>query len=249
MSYFPPIQEFNANDLTRTCFICQPACFVRRTAYERVGGVNPNLHYTMDWGLWNRLSKSGVKFYYLHEVLAAVRYYPGTKTLSRDWKRYMEIWRIERKYGHRLLPRSWIGTYMFDLSFQERKNLVDKYAFTLLHRMRKLKKRLIDKKDLKNNSIKTNYGFHPWDSFVEGQGIIHIPWYGNREWTRLILKVDPASDRYRFKINGQDCEKAMLKNGYLVVDLPKLTSPNREISIECMESKKWELLEFSCELS
>jgi len=68
LSYFPAIQEFSANDLTHNCFICQPACFVRRTAYDKVGGVDPTLHYTMDWDLWCRLSNSGAKFCYLNEV-------------------------------------------------------------------------------------------------------------------------------------------------------------------------------------
>jgi len=35
-SYFPAIQDFNYKDLTRLNFICQPACFVRRSAYEYV---------------------------------------------------------------------------------------------------------------------------------------------------------------------------------------------------------------------
>ena len=154
LSYFPAIQEFNANDLTRNCFICQPACFVRRAAYEKIGGIDPTLQYTMDWDLWCRLSNSGAKFCYLHEVLAAVRYYHGTKTLSRDWKRYLEIWRIERKYGHRFFPRSWLGFFLFDLSFTNRKNLVEKYFFVLLNYLRRLKNRLINKKDLRKDSIK-----------------------------------------------------------------------------------------------
>jgi len=129
LSYFPPIQEFNTNDLTRTCFICQPACFVRRSAYERIGGINADLVYTMDWDLWCRLSDAGAKFYYLPKTLAAVRYYPGTKTLSRNWKRYMEIWRIERKYGHKFFPRSLLGSYLFDLSLKKKTHLKNIFLF------------------------------------------------------------------------------------------------------------------------
>ena len=88
LSYFPAIQEFNAIDLTRVNFICQPACFVRRRAYEQAGKVDPALHYTMDWDLWCRLAACGAKFRYVNEVLAAVRYYPATKTLSRTRRRY-----------------------------------------------------------------------------------------------------------------------------------------------------------------
>lgn len=124
LSYFPPVQSYNTKVLTRRCFICQPACFVRRTAYERVGRIDAMLQYTMDWDLWCRLSLYGAKFQYIHEPLAAVRYYQGTKTLSQDWLRYKEIWRIERKYGHRLLPLSWPGFYRYDLSFRKTKLLM-----------------------------------------------------------------------------------------------------------------------------
>ena len=35
-------------------------------------------------------------FHYLQEVLAAVRYYSGTKILTGDLSRYKDIWRIEK---------------------------------------------------------------------------------------------------------------------------------------------------------
>lgn len=248
LSYFPSIQEFSANDLTRNCFICQPACFVRRTAYEKVRGVDPALHYTMDWDLWCRLSDSGAKFYYLNEPLAAVRYYHGTKTLSGNWKRYLEIWRIERKYGHRFFPRSWLGFYLFDLNFRNRKNLFEKFSFVLLNYLRLLKNRLVNKNDLRKDSIKKNYGFQSWKSLVEGKGTIHIPWYGTKEWSRLILKLYPPNDRYRIKINGRECEKVLYRNGHHIMDLPKLENPHRLISIESLEINHWKLLEFYWEV-
>ncbi|MHC4130054.1 MAG: glycosyltransferase family 2 protein, partial [Planctomycetota bacterium] len=68
LSYFPRIQEFNRKDLTCSCFICQPSCFVRRSAYEALGGIDSSLRYTMDWDLWCRLSEHGARFCYLHEV-------------------------------------------------------------------------------------------------------------------------------------------------------------------------------------
>ena len=248
LSYFPPIQEFNANDLTLTCFICQPACFVRRSAYERLGGINADLHYTMDWDLWCRLSNSGVKFCYLHEVLAAVRYYPGTKTLSRNWKRYMEIWRIERKYGHRLFPRSWLGSYLFDLSFKKKKNLFEKYTIVLIDNLRRLKKRLINKKNSRNDPVKINYGFHRWEPLVQGHCTIHLPWYDKRQWTKLCVRVKPIHDNYRICIDGKLCRYKVNCQGLVVAEVPPLVAPQREISIECGNKGDWELLQVSCEL-
>ena len=245
LSYFPSIQEFSTNDLTRNCFICQPACFVRRTAYEKVGGIDPTLHYTMDWDLWCRLSNSGAKFCYLHEVLAAVRYYHGTKTMSGDWKRYMEIWRIERQYGRRLLPQSWPGFYFFDVLFRKKKSTIDKCAFALWKNLKTLKKKFINKNEL---VPKNNYGFHQWDTIAEGLCTIHIPCYKKYKCSKLGLKVKPETSNYRVFLNGIKCEEIKIENGILAVKLPELENHHREISIECMESKKWQLLEFICDL-
>ena len=246
LSYFPAIQEFNANDLTRTCFICQPACFVRRSAYERLRGVNADLTYTMDWDLWCRLSASGAKFCYFHEVLAAVRYYPGTKTLSRNWKRYMEIWRIEKKYGYRIFPRAWLGSYLFDLSFQKKKNLFETYAIVLTNNLRRLKKRLTN--NTSNDPVKTNYGFYRWESTVQGHCTIHLPWYDERQWAKLCVKVKPIHDNYRIWIDGKLCRHKANGQGLVVTEVPPLKTPHREISIKCVKKKDWELLKVSCEL-
>jgi glycosyltransferase involved in cell wall biosynthesis len=247
LSYFPLSQDFDANDLTRTCFICQPACFVRRAAYERAGGLDPELHYTMDWDLWCRLSDSGAKFLYLPEVLAAVRFYPGTKTLSGDLRRYKEIWRIETKYGHRLFARSWALAYLSDLDFYETKSRSEKIAFSFLNSMRIIKEKILTKNNRSSKKVQTIYGFFPRDTLADDCGIIHLPWYDPRKWSALRLKVHPKTDRYDVNINGIACQKVGFENGYLRVQLPRLKTPHREISIRCEESKQWRLLEFSCE--
>jgi glycosyltransferase involved in cell wall biosynthesis len=248
LSYFPAIQEFDASDLTRTCFICQPACFVRRTAYERVGGLDPKLQYTMDWDLWCRLSSSGAKFYYLHEVLAAVRYYPGTKTLSGDFQRYKEIWTIEKKYGFRHFPLSWAGAYLFDLGFRESKSRFEKSAFVVLKILRSLKRKILLGKNRSPVKIKTNYGFYPLDTLVDDLGTIHLPWYDPKKWRTLRLKVHPQTVKYKVEINGCICPSAGFQNGSLLVHTDQIDDPHRVISIRCVGHKQWRLLEFGCEI-
>lgn len=247
LSYFPVVQEFNTDDLTRTCFICQPACFVRRAAYERAGGINPELHYTMDWDLWCRLSSLKANFFYLPEVLAAVRYYPGTKTLSGDIRRYKEIWQIERKFGHRILPISTIGAYRFDLSVYEKKGRVEKNAFNVLNNLRKIKQKLTNKKNGSSYENITKYGFYSFDSLVEGCAIVHQPWYDKKKWSALKIKVYPETDEYQVTINGKSCETVCYENGHLWAQLPHIEDPHREISICCKKTKRWRLLEFGCE--
>lgn len=245
LSYFPSIQEFNESDLTRNNFICQPACFVRRSAYERVGGIDPSLMYTMDWDLWCRLARAGAKFRYLHEVLAAVRYYPGTKTLSGNWKRYLEIWRIEREYGRRILPSTWLNFYLFDLGFKGEKTPSEKLIFTFYKFVRQIKKNLFAIKDLKNQTNRTLYGFHRGDPTVAGKCIIHLPWYGPRRLKKIRLRVAPDSRNYRTTINNVYHSVALANEGQFSIDLPSLDKPNIEISIECLDQFNWTLLDFS----
>ena len=246
ISYFPAIQKFNAKDLTRNCFICQPACFVRRSVYEKVGGIDPTLHYTMDWDLWCRLANSGAKFLYFNEALAAVRTYPGTKTRRGHWRRYSEIWRIERRYGRRLLPRSWPGFYFYELSLRRKRTFKDQFSLKVLNTFRQAKKKIFRIQGSRNKFNNTIYGFNRWEGVVERECTIHLPWYEKKDWVKLLLKVSPLNDQYRIRINDQLCDHEKKHNGRLIVDVPPLDTPHRVISIESLKGGKWNLMEFSC---
>jgi glycosyltransferase involved in cell wall biosynthesis len=71
--------------------ISQPSCFFRRSAYERAGGLNRDLHYTMDWDLWIRMFKSGAKFKFIDQTLSMVLWAEATKTASFNKLRRREI--------------------------------------------------------------------------------------------------------------------------------------------------------------
>ena len=249
LSYFFGIQEFDEKDLTRSCYICQPACFVRRSAYEAVGGIDPNLQYTMDWDLWCRLSLGGAKFKYIHELLAAVRCYPETKTLSSNWLRYKEIWRIQKKYGHRVLPLSWPGFYFYDLTFKKEKTVTEQACFYFLSLMRRLKKSIYRAGHSKNGALKTIHGFHRWESIVQGHCTIHLPWYDKRQWTKVYMTVKPLHDNYQIRIDGELCRYKMNGQRLVITEVPPIKTPYRKISIECGGKGKWRLLQVSCELA
>jgi GT2 family glycosyltransferase len=249
LSYFPPIQEFNARDLTRTCFICQPACFVRRSAFERVGGINPTLEYTMDWDLWCRLALAGAKFQYIHDVLAAVRYYPKTKTSRGGKRRYKEIYRIERKYGKRVFPVSCLGSYYYGLTHKAKKNIPQRVCFKFLAILRSLKKSVSKVGSSKPTTPDTNYGFHRWNPIVEGVCAIHLPWYDKQLWKRMYLEVEPHGQIYSITINNSDSYVVTAIEGRIALDIPSLEQPHRIISIECPRVQRWKLLRFYCDLA
>ena len=79
--------------------ISQPSCFFRRTAYDRAGGLNADLHYTMDWDLWIRLFKSGANFVSVDDVWSLVLWAEGTKTSSFNETRRNELKRIINEYA------------------------------------------------------------------------------------------------------------------------------------------------------
>jgi len=247
LSYFPAIQAFDAKVLTRSCFICQPACFVRRSAYERVGGLNPALRYTMDWDLWCRLERAGARFQYVPEVLAAVRYYSGTKTLSRDRCRYQEIWRIERVYGRRWLPRSWLGFYHFDLICETNRTWFENGFLQVLGRARAIKRRL-RVEGLRLHQNKWLYGFKPWETLVQGEGVIHVPWYGMRDWKRLHLEMAPGDATYRVKVDNGFERMVAAQHGVLSMDLPDFNGPHRKLAVSCVGRNHWNLYGFRCDL-
>lgn len=57
-----------------------PSSFFRRELFERVGGVDGNLQYCMDWDLWIRFMQAGARFARVGDYLWAQRQWAGSKT-------------------------------------------------------------------------------------------------------------------------------------------------------------------------
>lgn len=74
--------------------ISQPSTFVLRSAAHATGGVNRNLHYTMDWDLWVRLFRSGATFAKCQDILSGMTIERGTKTMGFGRRRRSEVLRI-----------------------------------------------------------------------------------------------------------------------------------------------------------
>jgi glycosyltransferase involved in cell wall biosynthesis len=74
-----PTRDFDSEALARECFICQPAAFIRRSAYDAVGGIDPALSYTFDYDLWLRLARHH-DFVHVPRPLAKSRMHRGNMT-------------------------------------------------------------------------------------------------------------------------------------------------------------------------
>lgn len=242
LSYFPAIQPFDAKTLSRSCFICQPACFVRRAAYEAAGGVNPGLQYTMDWDLWCLLASKGYRFKYIQIPLAAVRCYPGTKTHSGAWQRYKEIWRIEKRYGRRIVPLTWPGFYRYDLAFRQSGKVRDAVLLKALDYARQIKKRVFSEKQ------KTIYGFYPWQGWVNGTARIQMPWYGKLPCRQFRIQVNPRDQYYRVQFNAAAPQNIKPDaEGFLTLSVPEPFSVHHVLDLRCVAQDSWELIQFAVE--
>jgi len=82
--------------------IPQPAVFVRRELFERVGGFREHLHLAMDYDMWLRLA-AHTEFTVVSKTLAAFRVTPDTKTRRQRSAMTLEAYLVSRNYT-RLVP-------------------------------------------------------------------------------------------------------------------------------------------------
>ncbi len=105
-----PVEPWNYARLLETCFICQPACFWRRSALERHGPFDESLRYSMDYDYWLRAG-AAMPFHLLPVKLAASRYHGSAKTFGHSRAAHREtISVLQRYHGGRIPPR-WIIAY------------------------------------------------------------------------------------------------------------------------------------------
>lgn len=86
------------DSLFRECVISQPTVFMRREVFEKIGEVDTNLNYAMDYDYWIRVSKK-YRFHYIDQILASTRIHTKSKTAQSE-KVFEEILKVLKKnYG------------------------------------------------------------------------------------------------------------------------------------------------------
>jgi hypothetical protein len=77
--------------------------------FQTAGGLNPDLHFALDYDLWMRIAKS-YPMLKIDEVLATSRMYRENKTLSKRTPVYREIMSAAKQhYGY--IPFDWVFGY------------------------------------------------------------------------------------------------------------------------------------------
>lgn len=186
LGYFPEIDR-DMSAITRGCCIAQPSCFVRRSAFAKIGRLNPDLHYIMDWDLWTRLYKAGAQFHYLNQPLSVARMYPGTKTGSRSWRRLSEIGR--HLWQHAPLPvmlRALAGFYHQDLKSSE----VGGIERGVLWALESLRRRKHCQGPPVERAGLSRYGLSRYQNQAGERVDIFLPWYGAAPPAKVRVNCD-----------------------------------------------------------
>jgi glycosyltransferase involved in cell wall biosynthesis len=100
------VQHFSERALALRCIICQPATLIRRSAWERIGGLDTSLKMAMDYDLWWRLYRHGGPFAFTAMNVAINRDHAETKTNINRCLHYTEAISTVRKY-HGCVPLKW----------------------------------------------------------------------------------------------------------------------------------------------
>ncbi|WP_020401562.1 glycosyltransferase family 2 protein [Gracilimonas tropica] len=91
--------NFSKNKLKRKNFIYQPSVFLKKEVLEECGLFEEDLHYTMDYEYWLRISDK-YEFSYMPVPLANYRLHDASKTVDHVVKMKKEDIKVKKEYGY-----------------------------------------------------------------------------------------------------------------------------------------------------
>jgi len=107
---YPTVSPYDPAALERDCCLCQPAAFIRRESFERVGMLDSALESAFDYDLWIRLSRDGL-FVATSDLLAGSRMHRDNKSLGRRRQVFEESMLVlRRRIGY--VPAHWVYGYL-----------------------------------------------------------------------------------------------------------------------------------------
>jgi len=75
-------EDWGLIDLVSFRIICQPAVFMRRSALEKAGLLEPSFHFMLDHHLWIRIARTG-PIQHVPAIWAAARHHSAAKNVSQ----------------------------------------------------------------------------------------------------------------------------------------------------------------------
>lgn len=83
--------------------IQQPCTFFTASAYKAVGGLNPDLEYSMDYDIFLKFAVGGFKFAYIEPVLARTRYHDSAKSITLPYKLFLQQFKVFHAAGGKII--------------------------------------------------------------------------------------------------------------------------------------------------
>ena len=221
---FEHTQEFDYWKLVNFWdYIMQPTAFFKKTYLQKVGYLDEQLHYCMDWDLWIKLAAVG-EVKYIPDLLACSREYADTKTNTGGDKRLEEIVCLLQKYSGKEKP---LGIKSYRASSFYIKHAEDMWLFRKLagYYLTCVHKRLYRRLPFKDA-----------EGRIGRRYALAVP--GTvREITISVEKVFQNKKRQKVKIyiNQEKAEEKMMNHLGIENIVLKLQSGNflNEIVIEC----------------
>ncbi len=84
--------------------IVQPSCFFRRALLDRNPVLDVDLHFAMDFELWNYFLRRGAKWKVIPEILAVMNFSDSNKTSTGGVKITHEYEAIYKRYVSEAIP-------------------------------------------------------------------------------------------------------------------------------------------------
>lgn len=107
-SRFPYTEPFNLWKLVHVSdYILQQTVFFRKDVLDRVGHLDEDLHYAMDWDILIRVGKRH-PLHYVPEYMGCLREYPEAKSFSGRARRAAEIRDMLRRHTGMGLPPGYV---------------------------------------------------------------------------------------------------------------------------------------------
>jgi glycosyltransferase involved in cell wall biosynthesis len=107
---YPTTSPYREGMFEQECGICQPAAFLRRSAFFDSGGFKLDQNSCWDYDLWIRIARKH-RFLAVPETLARSRMHRGSITLGGRRKVFEQnIALLRREYGY--VPVNWVYGYL-----------------------------------------------------------------------------------------------------------------------------------------
>lgn len=89
------------SDLLSSIGIFQPALYFRRSAFERLGGLDGRYQLTLDYEYWIRFLQAGLQFHFIDDYLAKATLHDESKTCGSRTAQLIEtILLLKQKFGY-----------------------------------------------------------------------------------------------------------------------------------------------------